>query len=261
MVPVEEPRIDYATPQQMPWRDWAGAVGLGVGLVLLALVIVWPSVPVGMRWRWARHGSPINDRDIWPIVKWGSAAVAVLAGFSVLRSLKGRHRPRILAVMAVALAVASPAVLSLRGWAPPDRDDGYNFTYCSSRLSSIFKVAYLYANDHAGRLPDRIEDGMAADQYDEVAILDCPVLGGQVTRRTPGVRPTAPSDYLYFGKGLDLATITAAHVVACDRPANHDREGYDLWVVYGDGRVGDVTRERLVRIVADLEAGVNPPGP
>jgi len=186
-----------------------------------------------------------TDQTVWTLTCAIAATSGALAVYSLLRSRRRGFRARRAAMLSLILAIAVLGVATFGGL-PPHRHEHYGFTLCASTLRGVYRFAVLEADMNSGRLPDDLS-GMPPDG------LTCGVVGYR-----QGV--AAPGDYLYFGKGLTTATLSAKHVLACDRPGNHGSK-YDLWVVYGDGRLKMVTRERLEQMIADLKAGVNPPRP
>jgi prepilin-type processing-associated H-X9-DG protein len=62
--------------------------------------------------------------------------------------------------------------------------------------------------------------------------------------------------YVYAGRGLDASSPREA-VVAHEKPDSHNRDGMN--VLYADGHAEFVTRRLADHLVAEVEAGHNPP--
>ena len=62
--------------------------------------------------------------------------------------------------------------------------------------------------------------------------------------------------------GITPAHATSNHVLAYEPPANHAGHGADgMNVLYGDGHVDWVPEPEAARVIAELQAGFNPPRP
>jgi prepilin-type processing-associated H-X9-DG protein len=62
--------------------------------------------------------------------------------------------------------------------------------------------------------------------------------------------------YVYLGKGLSPATVPATRVIAYE-PLGHHGDATNF--LYGDGHVEFVRGPKARKIIAELEAGQNPP--
>ena len=143
-----------------------------------------------------------------------------------------------------------------------------NRVKCTANLRTIGQAIRMYADDHGGRLPDSLEQMFLAmpgvmssetlvcpSSQDERATGTTPeTLRAQLTNPGPVVRHVS---YVYLGKGMTLESAGPDVVLAHDRPGNHNRHGIN--VLYGDGRVEVTGRDEAERLLAELEAGHDPP--
>jgi hypothetical protein len=68
---------------------------------------------------------------------------------------------------------------------------------------------------------------------------------------------SAGGTYAYAGAGLSAESVTRDHVLAYDRPDNHAGSGIN--VLFGDGDVRWLERPQADHLLAELDAGHNPP--
>jgi hypothetical protein len=122
-------------------------------------------------------------------------------------------------------------------------------TLCHRNLRQVSLAVLLYANQNNGRLPDTLDDLLqAGDVTSDVFI--CPV---QAANPPPG--GTIP--YVYLGKGMKN-DIGPDVVVLHDRPIDHN-DGMNF--AYGYGHVEWHDLKLSKKILAELDAGYNPPRP
>ena len=136
-----------------------------------------------------------------------------------------------------------------------------NRVKCGSNLRQIGQAIMLYANEHQGRYPDKIGDLM--DQDITTAVFICPASND--TDAVPGPTTQASSanvhagghlSYIYLGKGL-TGTQSATMVIAYEPLTNHANSGMN--VLFGDGHVQFVGLPAATTLIAELNAGQNPP--
>lgn len=120
----------------------------------------------------------------------------------------------------------------------------------------------MYANEHGGHFPDRLED-VALTQDVTAEVFICPSSQGE---RAPGKTPeefarhlSHPEhlSYVYLGKGLGSRTAHGRTVVMYEPLVNHNRDGTN--VLFADGTVEFVQRDEAKRIVPDLAADQDQP--
>jgi prepilin-type processing-associated H-X9-DG protein len=135
---------------------------------------------------------------------------------------------------------------------------------CASNLKQIGLSLQIYAGEHSGQYPASFQELLpAADITTEVFV--CPLSTdtrafGPTTLETLQVfGEPGHNSYVYAGAGLTSATITPSHVLAYENLSNHGGDGMN--VVYGDGSVEWVPKKQAAAVVAELQAGFNPPRP
>ena len=119
----------------------------------------------------------------------------------------------------------------------------------------------LYANDHQGRYPDTMGDLLEEDMT--TAVFICPASNDQVAATAPTTQAAAANllagghlSYIYCGKGI-IGTPPANKVLAYEPLANHQNTGMN--VLYGDGHVEFFRVPAATAMIAELNAGHNPP--
>ena len=136
-----------------------------------------------------------------------------------------------------------------------------NRVICGSNLRQIGQAISLYANENQGRYPDKIGDLM--DQDITTAVFICPASND--TDAVPGPTTQASSanvhagghlSYIYLGKGL-IGTQPATVVIAYEPLTNHNNPGMN--VLFGDGHVEFFHVPAATTLIAELNAGQNPP--
>lgn len=136
---------------------------------------------------------------------------------------------------------------------------------CAANLRRVASAIALYANEHHGAFPDSFARLMAAGSLPPDALV-CP--GGDETP-APGATPRARAEamargkhasYTYFARSFNRHTGpgSGATAVVASEPLAHHRDG--VHVLYADGHVAFVPMPDAKRLIADLNAGKNPPG-
>jgi hypothetical protein len=120
---------------------------------------------------------------------------------------------------------------------------------CMSHMRSIGLVLHMYANEWNGHLPDDLGALVTSRYILGTAIFTCPATEP----------PPSGLSYTYLGQGLQLSRIRNASqfVLAHEDPGNHRRMG----VLYADLHVEGHEAPESLWILAELEAGTNPPRP
>ena len=115
-----------------------------------------------------------------------------------------------------------------------------NRARCASNLQRIGLTIVQYQQHHGGAYPDTLGQLLLAEPFG-VACVICP--GGNEEQSTAGTPASVAAEidagpaghhcsYLYFGRGL-RGDVSAATVIACDAPADHDGDGVNA--LYADG--------------------------
>lgn len=170
---------------------------------------------------------------------------------------KGRKPPFTLADLAVSfvigLALFLGGILAVRY--AHDSHHGPSGTAaqhrCAFNLKEIHKSIEMYARQHDGSYPPDFEallPGLVPD------LMWC---SGDSTPDASGSRPASPRSYVYRAAGVTSSTVTPRHVIAHDKPTNH--AGQRMNVLFGDGTVEWLDATAAKKLIAELDAGHNPP--
>lgn len=133
---------------------------------------------------------------------------------------------------------------------------------CASNLREIGAAAQIFAIEHDGQLPDDITDFFNEDLIPGVFVCpathDTPAAAGPTTQAT-GANVEAPGhcSYVYLGKYWMADELTPNVVVAYEPLKNH--QSFGMNVLYGDGRVDWLNASEANKLLAELNAGHNPP--
>ena len=171
-----------------------------------------------------------------------------------------RHRTRPL-TWVVASVVAALLLYSIL---TPKYDYGRpiaNRVKCGSNLRQIGQAISLYANENQGRYPDRLGDLIFQDIATTVFI--CPASNDEAAAPGPTTQASSANihagghlSYIYLGKGL-TGTQPATMVIAYESLTNHANTGMN--VLFGDGHVEFIFLPAATTLLAELNAGQNPP--
>jgi hypothetical protein len=109
---------------------------------------------------------------------------------------------------------------------------------CGSNLREIGQALYLYAQEHAGRLPDTLEELLTTQNLDPItqvcpASRECRNLTGTPTR-ADAIDPArhGHATYVYLARGQHYPTPTTRPLV-CEPLTNHDLTGMNI--LFSDG--------------------------
>lgn len=148
---------------------------------------------------------------------------------------------------------------------------------CGANLKAIGTAMLMYANTHRGGYPDSLDDllvvsdnGLTADNLICPSTPDEPAraattqqtmqalgeLGRPEQSALAAHRPPMHLSYIYAAKGLS-SNSTQDMVLAYEPLSNHPNNS--LMALYGDGHVDTVPREQAAKMIAELQAGHNPP--
>jgi type II secretory pathway pseudopilin PulG len=171
-----------------------------------------------------------------------------------------RHKARlfdvlvVLSVVALALSIVLPSLSRHRG--VPFREK------CKKQLRAIGQAMILYTEEHGGRYPAGADD-LIVTQDISPQIFVCPsgteepAAAGSTPQET-AANVVAPGhvSYVILSKGFS-GRPPADAVLAYEPLTNHLHAG--LHVLFGDGRVEWVPSPQAERLLAELNAGHNPP--
>jgi prepilin-type processing-associated H-X9-DG protein len=132
---------------------------------------------------------------------------------------------------------------------------------CANNLRQIGLACLMYANEHSGQYPDSLST-VLRDEDITSGVFVCPS-----SNDTPAQGPTTQAivanltagghlSYIYVGKRLTTAA-SADTVLAYEPLTNHGGDGME--VLYADGHVEFQIAVTARKIIAELQAGHNPP--
>ena len=181
------------------------------------------------------------------------------------RSSGGGMRWSWIGLLGIAMGLAP---LSLAGFSLLERPRSRptaNRAKCASNLRQIGQAAYLYANENGGRLPDDFATMIMTEDIVSACFVcpstnDTPAIPAATTQAT-AVNLQAPGhcSYIYLGKDWMQDELTADVVLAYEPLSDHQNNGMN--VLYGDGHVDFESLAYAKKVLAELNAGYNPPRP
>jgi prepilin-type processing-associated H-X9-DG protein len=130
---------------------------------------------------------------------------------------------------------------------------------CMANLKKIGGAVDLYAYSNYGMFPEGFARLMTAQQLPADALI-CPDGNETPASNADDLARGRHASYFYTGKGLNKrsgAGAGAAAVVAYE-PLTHHGDG--IHVLFSDGHVSFVPLPQAKQLIADLQAGKNPPG-
>ena len=194
-----------------------------------------------------------------------SLLVASLVGSFIAFAARKWPGRQTLAGIAIALASLESGSMIVLLFAPVDRAPTNPRNICINRLHQVGIAIRQYTNSQGGFYPPDLP-AILSDDFDPIHLV-CPLTTDtaargatnqaiiQNARSTPG-----HCSYVYCGKGLTTQTVTPAHVIAHDRPANHGTN-VGITVLFGDGSDRWLDWPEASYVISELQAGFNPPRP
>ena len=137
-----------------------------------------------------------------------------------------------------------------------------NRVKCASNMRQIGQALLLYANSNGGQYPPRLEDlllagNITADVYVCPSSKDTIAPGATAQAQAAVLSSGGHESYIYIP---NLNTSASAQTVLLYEPLT-DHSGAGMNVLYGDGHVEFDTRQQATGIIAEIQAGFNPPRP
>ena len=137
---------------------------------------------------------------------------------------------------------------------------------CASNLRQVGQALQIYANDYGGMYPPSFDELLVyGDLFPEAFVCpssdDVTATGATTRAMLANLHRPGFCSYVYAFDGQTLAatTLTPKHVLAYEDLTNHDRRGMN--VLYGDGSVQWLDVPAAEHVIAELQAGHNPPRP
>ena len=155
------------------------------------------------------------------------------------------------------LAVMVPSMIRMR--------DAARRNACAANLRRIGSAVDLYAYSNFGAFPESFARLMTAQQLNSDALVcpggtETPAAGATPQEQVAQLPKGRHSSYFYAGKGLNkrMGPGAGVNAVIAYEPLGHHGEG--IHVLFADGHVAYVTMPQAKQLIADLQAGKNPPG-
>jgi prepilin-type processing-associated H-X9-DG protein len=132
---------------------------------------------------------------------------------------------------------------------------------CANHLRQIGLACLMYANGHSDQYPDSLatvlrDEDITADVFVCPSSNDAPANGPTTQAIVANLTAGRHLSYIYVGRGLTSAA-SADTVLAYEPLTNHAGQGME--VLYADGHVEFQDAVTARKIMAQLQAGDNPP--
>jgi competence protein ComGC len=135
---------------------------------------------------------------------------------------------------------------------------------CASNLRQIGLALQIYSTDHGKQYPPSFDELLLTGDIIPEAFV-CPSSTGEKAEGATAqhlihnFHQPGCCNYVYAlaGPGLPASALTARHVLAYEDMTNHDRKGMN--VLYGDLSTQWLARREAEHLIAELQAGHNPP--
>ena len=227
--------LAYATKETAPSRHWS-ALALAQGS--LSLAAVW----LGALWFGVCFVSPYVHLLL------GTAVLSAMLGAAAVRNVRYPDRERAIAWLSALIGLglslysAIGLIYEWRNSPPPDWRVRYD---CASQMQCLGGALVQSAQAQGGRFPTTFAaiPGASAWGPDD---LSCPASWLSAKR----------SDYVYWGAAL-TAPCNAKTVLLTESLQNHNGKGMN--VCFADGTVKFIDAKSAKKLLAELEAGHNPP--
>lgn len=136
-----------------------------------------------------------------------------------------------------------------------------NRVKCASNMRQIGQAMLLYSNDNLGNFPETLDQllltqDITSEVFTCPSSNDSPASGPDAKTQAANLNAGGHLSYVYVGKGMTNAA--GADVVVLYEPlTNHSNDGINI--LWGDGHVSFHMRTEAQKIIADVQAGKNPP--
>lgn len=189
-----------------------------------------------------------------------SAAPAPLGNDPAVHKIRSRHWPRIQILLPLGVLVSLVCLYLVITLSRASAQA--NVVKCRKTLRSLGSAMLLYTNENRGTLPPSM-GALLLTQDISAQVFVCPGSGDRPAADGPSEQRAATIDrydghssYRYFGVGRQLQSLPAGFVLAYELPGNHAGQ---TCVLYADGSVTAHPDATARMIIADVEAGRNPP--
>jgi hypothetical protein len=211
--------------------------------------------------------APTAEPFMWTVLG-GGALWVVGMGLGIAGAIRANRRAwRWVAFAGIFIGLTTVVVAPIV-WRSLWPREGVGRQRCPSNLRLIGQAVLLYSLEHDGWNPDRLERLIVHVDLAPIGFV-CPYSDDEIapgkTREEQAanlsktIRGRKHLSYVYRGAGLKFIEMPPHFVLAYEPLENHDRAG--MHVLLGDGSVRFVNITEAERILAELDAGHNPPRP
>lgn len=136
-----------------------------------------------------------------------------------------------------------------------------NRVKCASNMRMIANAVQMYANQNRGVFPDTL-DRLITAGFVQSDVFVCPsssdtaAPGSDNKTQAANLQRGGHLSYVYVGKGLNTRAPANA-VLAYEPMTNHSNDGTNI--LFADGTVQFVKAAQAQQIIAEVQAGKNPP--
>lgn len=137
-----------------------------------------------------------------------------------------------------------------------------NRVKCGSCMRQIGQAIWLYSNENKGLYPPRLED-LILTQDITSDVFVCPSTNhtaapGATPQQQAAAMSSRPGHVSFVYVGQKMNSTAGANVVVLYEPlSNHNQAGSNM--LFGDGHVDWVEAKQAAKIIAEVQAGQNPP--
>lgn len=254
------PKVNYATPAGF------GRDGVKAPNPLATASLVWALAFFGL----VAVNLVVEGTGIGVVPGFISGVVlvcpvmaVVLGVIALARTRGGNVGGRGAAILAILLGGMSAALIALVLMPTFGNAKGVRERVaCGSSMRQIGQAILLYSNENKGLFPPRLEDLLLTQDITSEIF----VCSSTNHTRAPGSTPqqqaaaltSRPGHLSYVYVGQNMNSRVGADVVVMYEPlSNHNQAGSNM--LFGDGRVEWIEAKQAGKIIAEVQAGQNPP--
>lgn len=185
-----------------------------------------------------------------------SLAAVICGGIAIAQTGPGKKGGRAMAIIGTTLGSVGilliPLMLAILLPSLNRARETANRVKCGSNLRQIGQACMLYANENKGYFPPDPMTLLKAEDID-YSVFVCPS-----SNDTPlATLGNGHESYIYLGAGMTMNGAPPNAVIAYEPMSDHSNDGSN--VLFGDGHVEFVGKSQMAKLIADLQAGRNPP--
>jgi prepilin-type processing-associated H-X9-DG protein len=237
-MPAPPPLPQPATPAVMSYAPAQPSNNAAVLSLIFGLLLLLPFVPGILAIVFGRRGMKAAKEQA--VGREGLARLGIILGvLNIALSLA------VAATLPFALMRARRAAMTVA---------------CASNLRNMGQIAMIYATQNRGYLPPTIDELAATLPGGAgTTLFVCPACGANPAKPPVLVTAKVSSHYFYIPPAPRISQIkqSGRTVLAYEPPGHHDNGGIN--VLFCDGHVEFISGAQVAKIVAELNAGQNPP--